>query len=275
LRTLERFLPYDPTVIPSIRRRLAAAALAAAFLGSAACGFDFGPRAEARDEWSRSYKVSKGATLEIRGTNGKIRVEPSDGDTIEVAATRIVRASTDEAARKELADFKMAETVSPDSVTIDSTGGTQLSFRLSKEVQFRIKAPRGISLVLKETNGEIDTSGITGMLRAETTNGRIRAAGLEDGARVETTNGTVDLDFAKLSDNGVRASTTNGAVVVRVPKDVKARISASVSNGEISTSELDVKTTEQSRHKLEATIGGGGPSIHVETTNGAIQIKGR
>jgi hypothetical protein len=36
-----------------------------------------------------------------------------------------------------------------------------------------------------------------------------------------------------------------------------------------------VTTTEQSRRKLEATLGGGGPSIHVETTNGAIQIKGR
>ncbi len=260
---------------PFIRRRFAAVALAAAFLGSAACGFDFGPRAEARDEWNRTYKVSKGASLEIRGTNGMIRVEPTEGDTIEVAATRIVKASTDEAARRELADFKMAETVSPSSVTIDSTGGTQLSMRLSKEVHYRIKAPRGISLVLKATNGEIDTTGITGMLRAETTNGRIRAAGLEDGARVETTNGAVDLDFAKLGDNGVRASTTNGPVVVRVPKDVKARISASVTNGGISTSDLEVKTTEQSRHKLEATIGGGGPSIHVETTNGEIQIKGR
>ena len=55
---------------------------------------------EARDEWTRTDKVSKGASLKIRGTNGRIRVEASDGDTIEVAATRIVRASTDEAAKQ-------------------------------------------------------------------------------------------------------------------------------------------------------------------------------
>lgn len=274
-RTLERFQPYDPTVTPNIRKRVAAAALAAALLGAAGCGFDFGPRVEARDEWNRTYKVSKGASLEIRGTNGKIRVEASDGDTIEVAATRIVRASTDEGAKQALAEFKINETAGPDSVVIDSTTGSQFSIRVSKEVQYRVRAPRWANLVLKATNGEIETSGMTGMLRAETTNGRIRAAGLEEGARVETTNGQVDLDFAKLGDNGVRASTTNGTVVVRVPKDVKARISASVSNGAISTSDLDVTTTEQSRRKLEATVGGGGPSIHVETTNGGIQIKGR
>ena len=85
----------------------------------------------------------------------------------------------------------------------------------------------------------------------------------------------VKLDFSKLGDAGVSCETTTGTISVTVPRDAKARISARVTNGAINTSDLQLAVTEQSRRRLDASIGGGGPSIRLETTNGAISINGR
>jgi hypothetical protein len=38
---------------------------------------------------------------------------------------------------------------------------------------------------------------------------------------------------------------------------------------------LTVAVAEQSRRRLDGTLGGGGPLIRLETTNGAVQIRGK
>jgi hypothetical protein len=60
-----------------------------------------------------------------------------------------------------------------------------------------------------------------------------------------------------------------------VPADVNARLSARVANGGIRTNGLNVAATEQTRRRLEGTIGSGGPTIDLETTNGGIEITAR
>jgi putative adhesin len=263
--------------LPNRARRLglfATAWLTLCVVGASACGFDLLAQAEARDEWRRSYKIARGGTFEIRNTNGKIRLQPGEGDTIEVVATRVVRAPTEEQAKKTLSEFQIEEKVASDSIVVDGTT-RGLSVNRSRHVDFAVRLPKWVNVTLKATNGEIDADGLTGMFRAETTNGTVKAGGLEDGAVVETTNGTVQLDFAKLGESGVRCSTTNGRVTVTLPRDVKARLQAEVTNGGISTSGLEVATTHQSRRKFEGTVGGGGPSVRVETTNGDIEFRGR
>ncbi len=255
-------------------RALASTWLALTVVAASACDLAFTARAEARDEWKRSYKLTKGGSLEIRNTNGQIRVEPAEGDTVELTATRVVRAPTEEQARRTLEDFKIAETVSPESVLVDSTG-LRMTINRSKRVDYSVRVPHGTRITLKSTNGDIDAKNVGGLFRAETTNGGIRASALEGGAQVESTNGNVDLDFAGLGDDGVRCSTTNGTIAITLPQDVKARLSATVTNGDISARDLALATSEQSRRRLEATAGGGGPSVRLSTTNGDIRIRGR
>jgi hypothetical protein len=47
-----------------------------------------------------------------------------------------------------------------------------------------------------------------------------------------------------------------------------------VTNGSINTTDLGLTTTEQSRRKLEGTIGGGGLQVRLSTTNGGITVRG-
>ena len=229
---------------------------------------------EARDEWKRTYKITRGATFELRNTNGRMRLRPGDSDAIDIVATRIAKAPSQDEANKLLAEFKIEETISPEAVLVDSTS-RGLSFRQSRQVDYEVRLPAWVNVTLRSTNGDVAVEGIAGFLRVATTNGEIAASRLEQGADVQTTNGGVQLDFAKLGDQGVECATTNGQISVTLPREAKARVSAAVTNGEISTSGLDVATTEKSRRRLEGTIGGGGPTVRLTTTNGAIEVRGR
>jgi len=245
-------------------------------VASSGCQLHLSPDIEAKEEWNRSYTVKPGATLDIRDTNGRIRIEAADGDTIDVKATKIVRAPDETAAKAALSEFQIAETATADRVELDSTTkGISLTIGLSRSVNYNVTVPRWLNVVVRTTNGDIEVTGVAGQFKATTTNGRVVALGLEQGAEVEATNGLIRLDFAKLGDAGVRCDTTNGTISVTLPRDAKARVSAHVSNGRISTENLQMETTEQSRRRLEGTLGGGGATVRLETTNGAIDIRGR
>src|SRR5690606_14570696 len=142
--------------------------------------------------------------LSIANTNGRTTVEATDTDTIEVTAERIVRAGTEEAANEQLAAFEMNDSAGPDQVSIDtSTRG--LTMGISRRVNYTVRVPRGVSVTLTATNGEIVATGIGGAFDASTTNGRITGIDLSGSASASTTNGVIALTMRTIADDGVRA----------------------------------------------------------------------
>ena len=256
-----------------------AAAIACVTLALGACNLDFSNRAEAHDQWQRHYTLAQGGTFEIHNTNGAIHIEPGAGDAVEVTADRSVKASDDAAAKDALAHMEIQETVSPGQITLDNTsGGAGLSLMgLSRRIDYRVKLPAWANVTLRSTNGQIDVAGprLTGIFRASATNGRITATGLENSAVVEATNGEVRIEVNRLGEDGLSCQTTNGPIAVTVPASVNARLSARVANGGISTEGLNLTVAEQSRRRLDGTLGEGGPLIRLETTNGPVSIKGK
>lgn len=257
--------------------RLAAAFLVLAGAANlAACHLNIDNKAEARSEWKKSYTLAAGGTFEIRNTNGLIEVSPGDGDQISVTAERIAKAATDQEAKDAAEKIEIRETVSADSIVLDAkivSGG--LFSGGDRQVKFHVRAPRGTTLRLSNTNGEIKITDMTGELRLDTTNGAVKAVGISGVTRASTTNGAVSLDFASIPSGGVTAETTNGGVIITIPKDAKARINARVSNGGIEADGLALSITEQTRRRLDATLNGGGAEVRLETTNGGIRIRGK
>jgi hypothetical protein len=251
------------------------AMLVAAAMSSAACGIDLFAQEEARDQWKRTYTVEQGATLEILNTNGKIVLTAGETDTIDVTAERIVKASTEEKAKELLAEFEIRDSASADRVRIDSKSTTNLGMGVNRSVNYTVTVPRWAHVTLETTNGDIRVEGIAGELRIQAMNGRIEAADLENGATVDTTNGAISLAFAKLGDQGVDCETINGAITVTLPRDAGADVSARVTNGSISTGDLGLSLTEESRRRVEGRLGSGGPRVRLETVNGAISVRGR
>lgn len=257
----------------SLPARIAAALITV--LGAAACEVDFVPRAEAREEWKKSYAIAPGGELTIEGGNGRIVVKPGTGPGIEIVATRVAKAGTDEAAKKLLADMKIEETVSDSSVKVSSNtgrinfGGTQY------HVDYEVRAPIGIALKLRATNGEIDVTDWEGRVEMSATNGELEGRGLKGEVEASTTNGEIKLGLAQLNDKGIRVETTNGEVSIELPKDAKGRILARVTNGDISVDGLNVAPSpSNTRRRYEGVVNGGGPTVSVETTNGTINVRG-
>lgn len=250
-------------------------ATALALLFAMACEVDFVPRSEAREEWKKSYPAAAGTELTIENTNGKIVVKPGTGSTVEIVATRIAKAGSDEAAKKVLSEKKIEESVTGSSITLTSRISGMNWSREQYQVDYEVRAPAGIALKLSATNGTIDVSEWEGRLEMSATNGTLTGAGLKGEVDASTTNGTVNLRLAGLSDRGVKVETTNGEVNVDVPRDAKGRLLARVTNGDINVNGLNVEASPaNTRRRYEAALNGGGPTVSIETTNGGITVRG-
>lgn len=251
-------------------------ALVLLLVASAACEIDFVPRAEAREEWKKTYTVDATATLEIENGNGTVTVRPGSGPDIEIVATRIAKAGTEEEAKKLLADTRIDESASASNVRLSSRasrvswGGTQY------QVNYEVRAPAGVALDLSATNGTVDVTDWTGRVEMSATNGSLEGRNLRGAVEASSTNGKIDISLDALHEGGVSIETTNGRIVLELPRDAKARLQARVTNGAIDVDGLSADASpSNTRRRYEATINGGGAPINLETTNGAISVRGK
>lgn len=231
-------------------------------------------RAQAKDEWSRTYTVAAGGRLEISNTNGKISVEPGDGASIEIRAERIAKGRDDQAAKAALERVTIVETQSGNVVRIetktDRSGGFMKN--LNAEVNYRVRMPRGLAVKLSNTNGDIDVTGLRGGLDLDTTNGAIVGRDLGGALKAETVNGAVTLNVAELAQEGITAGTVNGSVKVNLPADARATIKVRTTNGGIDVTGFTLEGADRGRQRLDAKVNGGGAPIAIETTNGGVTI---
>ena len=72
-------------------------------LATAGAGCDIvGAHVEATAQWQKTYSIPANGDVEIANVNGKIDVEPSSGNTVEITAIKKGRGVSDEAARAAL-----------------------------------------------------------------------------------------------------------------------------------------------------------------------------
>ena len=230
-------------------------------------------------EWRKSYDLKPGGRLEISNVNGKIDVEPAAGESVEVVAEKSVRAASVEAAKDALNRIEIQESVSPDSVKLETkvqraTGS--LFGGMNQEVHYKVKVPPSLEVRVMTVNGGIELSGLKGRVTAEATNGGVKAHDVSGAIDASTTNGGVEVELARVAELGAKLGCTNGGIKLTLPADAKATISARITNGGINANGVNLETTgENSRRRLEGRMNGGGPRIEIEGTNGGIRIASR
>ncbi|MGA3185887.1 MAG: DUF4097 family beta strand repeat-containing protein [Bryobacteraceae bacterium] len=163
---------------------------------------------------------------------------------------------------------------------------------------------------LRTSNGSVHASRLVGPLDVQTSNGTVEVTDISGDTTLHSSNGTIRADVRKgrfgattsngsitvhltgqdaspvrlESNNGhieltldaareVHASTSNSSITVRLPADAGASVSAHTSNSSI-TCDFDVSVHggEISKHRLDGTIGKGGPLLDLGTSNGSIKI---
>jgi hypothetical protein len=228
-------------------------------------------------EWRKSYQLSPGGRVEVRNVNGRIEVQPSEGNTVEIVALKSARAGSPEAAKEALGRIEIVDSSSGDLIKVETRlprGGGMFNMG-SSEVRYTVKVPAAAEVEFATVNGGVEVTGLTGRIKTETTNGGIVGRRIGGPIEASTTNGGVEVDVTRVAENGVRLGCTNGGIKLRLPSDAKANISASVTNGGISADGLAIEVTESSRRRLEGRLNGGGPQVRLEGTNGGIIIASR
>ncbi len=64
---------------------------------------------KATAEWRKTYDLQPGGRLEISNISGKIDVEPSTGNTVEIVAEKSARAASSDAAKEALGRIEIKE----------------------------------------------------------------------------------------------------------------------------------------------------------------------
>ncbi|MDE3196029.1 MAG: DUF4097 family beta strand repeat protein [Acidobacteriota bacterium] len=131
----------------------------------------------------------------------------------------------------------------------------------------------GGGATLKTSNGHIRADGVAGPLEAETSNGGITAhTGSGASVKLATSNGAIDLTLDKAPRGDIKAETRNSGIKLRMPPGSAAHLVADTSNGSIS-SDFDLAAAgDNDRRHVSADIGGGGPTIQLNTSNSPIRI---
>jgi hypothetical protein len=233
-------------------------------------------KAKETAEWRRNYELAPGGRVDIINVNGRIDIQPSPGNTVEVVAEKMARGATSEAAKEALGRIEIQETVSPSGIRIETriqrAGGMNGG---NSQVHYTVRVPPSAEVKFTTVNGGIELTGLTGRITAESTNGGVKAHNISGAIDASTTNGGVEVELSRVAESGVKLACTNGGIELRLPSSAKATISARVTNGGIATNGVRIdQTGESTRRRLEGTMNGGGPAIDIEGTNGGIRISG-
>lgn len=289
-----------------MRGRLYLLPLTLALAGLMGCDLaEFGDSNRFQEDFHQTYPMHAGGRLYLENFNGSLEISGWDQDTVDISGTKY--ASTEQA----LSALKVDIVASDDSIRIRTVRpferrgnmGARYVIRVPRRTsleriqssngrirvadigaQARLETSNGSvevtnaggPVTVKTSNGSVRASEIRGSVEATTSNGSIRVslAKVEERrpVRLHTSNGSVELSVEDLRNNDVVVTTSNASITVRLPGLVSANVKASTSNASI-TNEFDATFKGRSaKTSLEGTIGAGGPSLDLSTSNGSIKL---
>ena len=143
-------------------------------------------------------------------------------------------------------------------------------------VSYEIFVPQTTDLDVKAHNGGISISDVRGHIEFSAHNGGVHLTRIGGDVAGSTLNGGVNIELAGNTWDGrqLEVSTKNGGVHLELPQRYSAHVRTETVNGRVSSDLPEAAPQGNLRPRnLDVTLGGGGPLIHVSTTNGGVTLK--
>ena len=230
--------------------------------------------ASVTEEETFSYKLNDGGRFCISNVNGSIIVTGGSGDSVEIVATK--KADNQE----DLDKIKIEISHSADEVVVETELGKSDRWfsrgSNSGSVKYEVIVPVGTQLDTVDTvNGNVNISGVSGEVVAESVNGDLDISDLAGDVGLSTVNGSIDAEFSRLEGGQrVKAETVNGRVTIKLPDNADVEVSADTLNGGISAGDFDLEVEKGFvGSDLNGKIGNGSARLNIDTVNGAIKIR--
>jgi hypothetical protein len=245
------------------------------------------PAQDAQGEFRWQGRVQPGQTFEIKGVNGNVRAEGSNGNQLEVLASKKGRRSDPASVEIRVVEHAGGVTICAVYPSDDASrpnecqagrGGHMNVRDNDVSVDFMVKVPAGVRFAGRTVNGSVEATGIGGDVEATTVNGsvNISASGIAQGS---TVNGSIKATMGNANwSEELSFSTVNGSITLDFPAGLSAEVRAETLNGEvISDFPMNVQSAQEGGRgrpkRVSATIGSGGRSLSLKTINGDVRLR--
>lgn len=240
--------------------------------------------------------------------NGAIQVRAGDDATVSATVTTTGVGGTNSEAEADRQQIQVTLDANPDgTVLLRAVYQPNPNSPDNRSASAVVSVPARSDLDLRTSNGAVTVADVAGSIDVRTSNGGVTLADAKEGANVRTSNGSIEVAGGGLLDvetsNGrltvygteatVRAvtsnadvtfegtfsggaqglQTSNAPITVRLPASASFGLDASTSNSSITVDGFEIRTTGAATDDtLQGTVGSGGPSIVLRTSNAAIVV---
>jgi DUF4097 and DUF4098 domain-containing protein YvlB len=261
------------------------------------------PGLETTEEFNRTVPVEPGSAVTVINRNGGVSVNAWEEDYVAVTAVKRtpygraelekvrievtkgdpLRIETVHTGLNPQVNVKYTISLPPTVVLqravtsngpIDLAGvrvnGTELR---TSNGPVRVDGARGGDIAAASSNGGIEVRGAEGYITARTSNAGITVEESGGVLELQTSNGPISASIPATRGD-VAITTSNGAIALRLAESLNVRVVATTSNGRIAVNDLPLLLDESSGTRVSGTLGDGGPTIAVTTSNGGIDLSG-
>ncbi|HLA12001.1 MAG TPA: DUF4097 family beta strand repeat-containing protein [Pyrinomonadaceae bacterium] len=240
-----------------------------------------------------SGRLNPGMAIEIKGLNGDIAADLATGSEVEVVADKHSSRGDVNAVSIKVVEHAGGVTIcaiyptdNPSVTTrcepsrgprtsdpIDTSSQRTNVRSNDVRVDFRLRVPAGVDLLVRTVNGDISAQSLSSNVESKTVNGNIRIA-TSGYADAKTVNGEISARMGNASWTGaLNFKTVNGEIVIELPADTGANVHASTFNGTINSDFPLTSLGKNTKRKLSGTIGTGGRELLLKTLNGSINLR--
>jgi hypothetical protein len=231
-------------------------------------------RVESKEIVKYTFNSSK-SSIRIDNSNGKINISNSEDTTgrIVIEAEKIAHVRVDDLNKP--IDAIRINIDSTDSELVIETEINESSGIFHKnedtKVNYEVKIPASMKVRAENVNGVITITRMNSDVSVETVNGNINVFNCPGLLDLSGVNGSITCNVDSVT-SGIRVDMVNGSVKLGGLKNINADVTASTINGRVKFTDLQFSNLNSEKKSLTGTLGKGGNSIRVETTNGSIVL---
>ena len=225
---------------------------------------------DVRKEIREKYELAPGATVELLGLNGSVKVETSDTKTAEVYIERFAE-DNEALQRRQIVIEATANRLTIKSEKRNSGFFSRL-FGSEAHEKVTLKLPRQISLYTKGINGNVNVGSVDGSVDVAGINGRVEIASAAGTASFSGVNGNIQVALTRLDSEGITLKGINGNIELQLPENANASLEAKGMNGRVVSDVPWVSVDEPKHGYYSARIGNGGSPITAKGINGNIRL---
>lgn len=255
------------------------ALLACALVGGLVVGiaFKLANEVTATTTTTQSFVVNAFPSLTIHNASGRLDVQPGPAGVVGLQITKSARDTSQSAASAALDGITVDTTQMGDQIAISTDFPDGGAFAGSSNVNMTLTVPPNTAIAADITDGDIQISGIGGLLAVTGGAGDITLhdVALADGSHIHMTTGSVTMQGAVMANASVDISVSTGDVNLQLPADTVTQLDAHTSLGAIHISGWPLRTTrvnslgEDAEGPLGAQATG---AIHIRVDSGDITV---